>query len=181
MDELNALQYLDAVVRETLRVHPPVASTVRVAGKDDVIPLGAPYVDAHGRMHDSIRIGKGSPVVIPILAMNRSKRIWGEDAYDFKPERWLSATAPGAVQSMPGVWGNMMTFLGGPRSCIGYRFALVEMKALIFTLVRAFEFELAVPEERMTKKNAVVQRPYVRDEMEKGSQLPLLIRPHRYA
>jgi cytochrome P450 len=37
-----------------------------------------------------------------------------------------------------------MTFLGGQRACIGFKFAVLEMKALLFHLIRAFEFELAV-------------------------------------
>lgn len=71
-----------------------------------------------------------------------------------------------------------MSFLGGPRACIGYRFSLIEMKALIFALVRAFEFELAVPPEEIIKKSTAVQRPLVRSEMVKGCQLPLLIKPY---
>ena len=54
MDELNALPYLDGVVRETLRVHAPVASTVRIAIQDDVLPLGEPIKDKYGRMMDGI-------------------------------------------------------------------------------------------------------------------------------
>lgn len=41
-----------------------------------------------------------------------------------RPERW--ETTPDAAASIPGIWGHMLTFLGGPRACIGYRFALVE-------------------------------------------------------
>lgn len=63
-------------------------------------------------------------VMIPILAMNRSKELWGEDSFEFKPERWEKP--PEAISSIPGVWGHMMTFIGGPRACIGYRFSLVE-------------------------------------------------------
>jgi hypothetical protein len=83
-------------------------------------------------------------VVIPILALNRDVAIWGPDAMEFvcvfsrslqsistfiyqhnsRPERW-EAPPPGA-SAIPGVWGNMLTFLGGPRSCIGFRFSLVE-------------------------------------------------------
>lgn len=48
MDELASLTYLDYVVRETMRVHAPVPSTVRVAGKDDVLPLNQPYTDKDG-------------------------------------------------------------------------------------------------------------------------------------
>jgi cytochrome P450 len=54
MDELNALPYLDAVVRETLRIHAPVPSTVRVATQDDFLPLGEPIKDKYGRIMDGI-------------------------------------------------------------------------------------------------------------------------------
>ncbi|KAI0920485.1 hypothetical protein AcW1_002208 [Taiwanofungus camphoratus] len=174
MDELMALPYLDAVIRETLRVHSPVPNTIRIAMQDDIIPLDKPYTDVHGQVHDNIKVKKDSMIFIPILVMNRSKALWGDDAHEFRPERWEAL--PEAVQSIPGVWGNMLSFLGGPRACIGYRFSLVEMKALIFTLVRAFEFELAVPPAEIMKKSIVVQRPLVRSEMNKGHQMPMMIK-----
>ncbi|KAI0828219.1 cytochrome P450 [Trametes gibbosa] len=172
MDELNSLPYLDAVVRETLRIHSPVPTTIRVATKDDVIPVSEPFVDRFGKVQDTIRISKGTPIVIPILAMNRSKKLWGEDAFEFKPERWENP--PEAISGIPGVWGHILSFLGGPRACIGYRFSLVEMKALIFTLVRAFEFELAVDRSDVYKKTSIVQRPLLHSAPEQGGQMPLL-------
>ncbi|OBZ67966.1 Alkane hydroxylase MAH1 [Grifola frondosa] len=177
MDELMSLPYLDAVIRETLRVHAPVPATIRVATKDDVIPLNQPFVDRNGETQDCIRISEGSLIFIPILAINRMKELWGEDSFEFKPERWESI--PETVSSIPGVWGHLLSFLGGPRSCIGYRFSLVEMKALVFTLVRAFEYELAVPPEEVTKKTSLVQRPFLRSELDKGNQMPLLVKPYR--
>ena len=57
MDELSSLTYLDMVVRETLRVHAPVPSTMRVATKDDVIPVAEPFVDRTGEVRDSIKYG----------------------------------------------------------------------------------------------------------------------------
>ena len=84
MDELNALPYLDAVVRETLRHHAPVAATTRVAVQDDVIPLDTPLTDRNGRTRDHIEIKKGDLVFFPILSINRRKEIWGEDAHEFK-------------------------------------------------------------------------------------------------
>ncbi|KAF8131040.1 cytochrome P450 [Boletus edulis] len=177
MDELMALPYLDAVVRETLRVHSPVPNTLRFATKDDVIPIEKPYTDKYGVMHDSIRISKGDPIFIPILVLNRSTELWGPDAHEFMPERWQSI--PEAVSHIPGVWGHLMSFLGGPRACIGYRFSLVEMKAILFTLVRAFEFELAVPVSEIGKKSTLVQRPVLRSDPKNKSQLPLLIQPYR--
>ncbi|KAH9885222.1 cytochrome P450 [Cubamyces lactineus] len=174
MDELNSLTYLDAVVRETLRVHAPVPMSYRMVVKDDIIPVSEPFVDLNGQVQDSIRISKGDGIDVPILSLNRSKKLWGEDALEFRPERWENT--PEAVSSIPGVWGHLLTFLGGPRACIGYRFSLVEMKALVFTLVRAFEFELAVPAEDVQKKSSVVQRPQLRSAPEQGSHLPLLVK-----
>lgn len=55
MEQLNALPYLDCVVRETLRVHAPVASTVRIAMKDDILPLNTPFTDKKGRVQHGIR------------------------------------------------------------------------------------------------------------------------------
>ncbi|KAF8894813.1 cytochrome P450 [Infundibulicybe gibba] len=176
MDELNALPYLDAVVRETMRVHAPVPLTIRVAMKDDVLPLNEPFRGRDGILHDEVRITAGQTIIIPILAMNTAKSIWGEDSHEFRPERW--ASVPEAASTIPGIWGNMLTFLGGPRACIGYKFSLVEMKALLFTLIRAFEFELAVPAKDITRKSAIVQRPFVASDPKGGNQMPLLITPY---
>ncbi|KAJ7154082.1 cytochrome P450 [Mycena filopes] len=173
MDELNALPYLDWVVRETLRVHAPVPSTGRIAMRDDIIPLGTPFTDLKGKIHDSIRVRKGSIITIPILSLNRDVEIWGPDAMEFVPERWETASS----NTIPGVWGHMLTFLGGPRSCIGFRFSLIEMKALLFTLIRTLEFSLAVPLEDVGKKStAIVQLPMLRSEPGAGNQMPLLVR-----
>ncbi|GLB35548.1 putative cytochrome p450 [Lyophyllum shimeji] len=174
MDELNALPYLDMVVRETMRVHAPVASTIRSAVKDDILPLSKPFTDRKGVVHDTVRVNEGQTLLIPILAINRDKSIWGEDAMEFRPERWEKV--PEAAAAIPGVWGNMLTFLGGPRACIGYRFSLVETKALLFTLIRAFEFELAVPVKDIVKKSSVVQRPVLVTDPEGRNQMPLLIK-----
>jgi len=177
MDELMALPYLDAILRETLRVHPPVPSTSRFAMRDDVLPVEKPYTDRYGVVRDTIKIAKGDPIFIPILAMNRSKELWGPDAYEFKPERWTNV--PEAVSQVPGIWGHLLTFIGGPRACIGYRFSLVEFKAILFSLVRAFEFELAVPVSEVGSRTAIVQRPVLRSDPTHQPQLPLLVRPYR--
>lgn len=84
MDELSSLPYLDAVVRETLRIHAPVPTTMRVATKDDVIPVSEPFVDRHGKVQNSIHISKGSPIIIPVLSLNRSTELWGADALEFR-------------------------------------------------------------------------------------------------
>jgi len=54
MDTLNSLPYLDAVVRETMRLHAPVPNSTRIVLKDDFIPLSAPIVGKDGKKSDSL-------------------------------------------------------------------------------------------------------------------------------
>ncbi|KZS96686.1 cytochrome P450 [Sistotremastrum niveocremeum HHB9708] len=173
MDVLNSLPYLDAVVRESLRFYAIVPSTIRIAMQDTAIPLGTPVKDKKGRILHEVRLNKGDGVLIPIISLNTSKEIWGDDADQFRPERWEKV--PDSAHEIPGVWGDLMTFLGGPRSCIGYKFAIIEMKALVFTLVRAFAFEMSDPSYEIVKRSAIVTRPLVKSQMEKGNQMPLKV------
>ncbi|KAJ3514176.1 hypothetical protein NLJ89_g2524 [Agrocybe chaxingu] len=173
MEELNALPYLDMFVRETLRLHTPVPSTIRVAVQDDILPLSEPVQGANGQMVHEIRIRKGQTMAIPLLAVNCRKALWGNDASEFRPERWEHT--PEAASVIPGVWSNLLTFLGGPRACIGYRLSLAEMKALLFTLVKAFDFELAVPPSDLM---SVAKRPSLRSEpYSAGNKMPLKLKP----
>jgi cytochrome P450 len=73
--ELSAAPLLDKVCRETLRIVPPVHSSLRVATQDDVLP------DSKGGEGFSIR--KGTIVHVPIEGMNLDREIWGEDAWKF--------------------------------------------------------------------------------------------------
>lgn len=54
-EQLDALPYLDAVVRESLRLDAPVPITLRVAKQDDVLPLSKPITDKHGKIHESLQ------------------------------------------------------------------------------------------------------------------------------
>ncbi|KAF8209632.1 cytochrome P450 [Mycena galopus ATCC 62051] len=176
MEELQALSYLDCVVRETLRAHSPVIASFRMAMCDDLIPLETAYTDRAGTVNETLKLTKGQIIMIPILALNRDPEIWGTDAHQFIPERW--ERSPAISTSIPGLWSHMLTFFGGPRACIGYRFALVELKALLFTLVRGLEFELAVPANEIGRlPTTIVQQPFIRSERTAGSQMPLLIKP----
>ncbi|PVG01516.1 cytochrome P450 [Serendipita vermifera] len=176
VEALNALPYFEAVVRETLRFYPPVDFTARVAQCDDIIPLSKPFEGADGVMRDHIQIKKGDQFMLPINLMNRMKEVWGPDGDQYNPDRWLGDLPPN-VLAAPGVWANLMTFIAGQRSCIGFKFALLEMKALLYYLVRSFEFELAVRPEDVSKKELIVTRPFLRYEEEKGPQLPMIIKP----
>lgn len=54
-DGVSELPYLDMVVRESLRLHPPISNSERVASEDDVIPLEQEYVDKYGKRKDHVR------------------------------------------------------------------------------------------------------------------------------
>ncbi|KAJ6468435.1 cytochrome P450 [Mycena sanguinolenta] len=118
----------------------------------------------------------GQTIHVPLLAVNTDKEIWGPDAEEFKPERW--ANVPKAVQNAPGMWANLLTFFAGPHNCIGFRFTLVEQKALLFTLIRAFEFENAVPEGGIGRSSAALQRPIVLADKNNTGQMPLIVKRH---
>ncbi|KAF8206796.1 cytochrome P450 [Mycena galopus ATCC 62051] len=175
MEELNALPYLDKVIRETLRVHTPLVSVKRVAMVDDVLPLSVPYTDPTGVVHDSLPITKGQNIYLPLLAVNTDKALWGEDAaaFNYRPERWDHL--PETVKAIPSVWSHLMSFYAGPHNCIGQRFSVAEQKALLFTLIRAFEFELAIPANEIGSTGAL-QRPFLLAEREKGDQMPLIVK-----
>ncbi|KAJ3475173.1 hypothetical protein NLI96_g12014 [Meripilus lineatus] len=140
-DQLVELPYLDAICRETLRLYPPVGSLTRQAQKDIVMPLTWPIRGVDGKMIHEIFVPKGTNVFTSISASNQNKAIWGEDALKWKPERWLSPL-PEAVSAahIPGVYSNLMTFNGGGRSCIGFKFSQLEMKVVLADLVKSFRF-----------------------------------------
>ncbi|CCL99520.1 uncharacterized protein FIBRA_01538 [Fibroporia radiculosa] len=140
-DELDQLPYLDSICRETLRVYPAAPVVIRVATKDTVLPLSEPIVGTDGTMISEIPISKGMEVIVGILGCNSSKALWGEDALEWKPERWLSPL-PATVtkNTIPGVYSNLMTFIGGKRACIGFKFSEMEMKVVMSVLLSNFRF-----------------------------------------
>ncbi|KAK4994245.1 hypothetical protein LTR28_000952, partial [Elasticomyces elasticus] len=105
--DIDSCAYLQAVCNEVLRLWPPVGLTFRVAAADTSI-LGT-------------FVPKDTLVVICPWAINRNTALWGADARDFNPERWLrpgQANKGGADSNY-----SFLTFLHGPRSCIGQAFA----------------------------------------------------------
>ncbi|KAJ7025802.1 cytochrome P450 [Mycena alexandri] len=159
MDDLNSLPYLE--------MHSPAVFARRMAMQDDVLPLSKPYIDREGKSHDSLPIPKGQMMHVPILAINTDKEIWGEDAHEFRPERWEKI--PERASAVPGVWANLMTFFAGPHNCH-------RLKALLFTLIRAFEFEPGVPKNQIgPMMSGILQRPTVIGGSHQGSGLPLIL------
>nr|GAT44998.1 predicted protein [Mycena chlorophos] len=177
LDELSALPYLEKVIREVMRRHSPVVWMQRRALADDVLPLGKPIVGRDGKEHSFLPIRKGQIMRLPIVEVNTSEDVWGPDALEFRPDRWDNV--PAAASSVPSVWANQFTFLAGPHNCIGFRFALAELKALLFTLVRAFEITPAVPKESIGPvTSGQIQTPAVLKD-KYGAGLPVVLTPVR--
>jgi len=117
------------VIRESLRLHPSVPIDAKETLADDTLPNGT-------------WVARGSTVAWSAYAMGRSRRLWGEDAAEFRPERWLEMDSP------PDAY-TYAVFHAGPRECLGKRLAMVEMKALLLMIVKEVQLTLAVPAEEV--------------------------------
>ncbi|KAF2084281.1 putative cytochrome P450 alkane hydroxylase [Saccharata proteae CBS 121410] len=122
-EELKQLKYLQACIKETLRLYPSIPINSRTSNKDTVLPVGG---GRDGKW--PIFLARGTVVGFNIWAMHRRKDIYGPDAEDFRPERW--------EQQRPG-W-HYLPFNGGPRSCLGQQMAMTEAAYVTVRLVQSF-------------------------------------------
>ncbi|USP79523.1 hypothetical protein yc1106_06797 [Curvularia clavata] len=141
--EIDRLPYLNAVLQETMRVYPPVPLTLRETAHDTTIQ--SQFVPA------------GTTVVICPWAVNTSKHLWGPDAREFNPDRWMQ---PGTANT-GGAESNYATttFLHGPRSCIGKDFAKAEFACLVAAFVGRFEFEFEDPDYKVEIQGGITSKP----------------------
>ncbi len=119
-DKICELRYTHAVAMEVLRLHPSVPIDSKYAINDDVLP-------------DGTLIPAGAGVSYLIFAMGRSESIWGEDALQFRPERFLDAKEPSQFK--------YTVFNAGPRNCLGKPLALMTMKMTLAYLLPRFDFK----------------------------------------
>jgi cytochrome P450 len=112
--------YMDMVINETLRLYPPAFRTDRVCNED--------------YFFNGIRIEKGQVWTASIYAVHHDPSIYPEP-YTFDPERFSEAGKRGRDNEA------FMPFGAGPRNCIAMRFALIEMKLLLATVLSRFQFE----------------------------------------
>ncbi|KAK2608837.1 hypothetical protein QQS21_002550 [Conoideocrella luteorostrata] len=131
--DIDNLPYLNAVCSEVLRISSPVAQSIRVANHDVTV--------------QNQFIPKDTLLVLVPWTTNTDPKLWGADAHEFKPERWLSLDQGGTSATNAASGGAtsnyaFMTFLHGPHSCIGGNFAKSELACLLAAWIGRFSFEL---------------------------------------
>jgi cytochrome P450 family 135 len=126
--------YLEAVVKETLRVRPVVVDVVRSLTSE---------AEVAGYM-----LPPGSTVLPAVALVQRSAEHYGDDALDFRPERFLDGSPP------PYTW---IPFGGGVRRCVGAAFATLEMKVVLREVLSRVELAPAsAPDERPVMRGVVM-------------------------
>jgi len=132
--EARELPYLQAVIKEGLRVFPP--GTGLMAKK---VPLG-------GDELNGVFLPAGTKVGVNMWALLRRKDVFGEDSDVFRPERWLESS-PEDLQKMEAVselvWGY------GKYVCLGKSVALIELNKIFVELLRNFDWKLVDPTNPM--------------------------------
>ncbi|XP_032682946.1 cytochrome P450 9e2-like [Odontomachus brunneus] len=121
-DVVNNMEYLDAVVSETLRMYPVAVAFDRVCKRDFELPPTLPGVKPY-------TVKKGHGIWIPIYGFHHDPKYF-EEPDKFNPERFLGEQKKYILNT-----GVYLPFGAGPRMCIGNRFALLETKVLLFHLL----------------------------------------------
>ncbi|KAF9740985.1 cytochrome P450 oxidoreductase [Paraphaeosphaeria minitans] len=127
-EEAAKLKYLQAVVSESLRVHPAMAVNL-----PRVVPSGGANIEGH-------YLPGGTVVGMSAWVVHKDKEVYGEDAHAFRPERWLERDTTDMNRCL-------LTFGAGSRACLGRNMAAQQMSKVIPTLFLNYDMELADPEK----------------------------------
>ncbi|KAG4433764.1 hypothetical protein IFR05_010763 [Cadophora sp. M221] len=121
---LKEMKYLRNVFLEVLRLYPVGPVNARIAKKDTTLPVGG---GPHGMQ--PIMIHKKQQVLYCVYGMHRRQDIYGQDAGEFRPERWESRRQR---------W-DFLPFNGGARQCLGQSFAMMEASYILVRLLQEFD------------------------------------------
>ncbi|KAF7726669.1 Protein kinase alk2 [Apophysomyces ossiformis] len=129
---IKGMKYAHAVFYEGLRLHPSVPDNQKYALHDDILPDGTP-------------VHKGDYIEWSTWSMARSEKVWGADAKEFRPERWITSEGDIRRESQ----GKFNSFNGGPRVCLGQNLATLEGLVAMTSLLKRYKFSL-VPNQEIT-------------------------------
>ncbi|KAJ6554209.1 cytochrome P450 [Mycena capillaripes] len=124
--------------KETLRFYPAGPLSDRVPTEDAVIPLKEAIVTSTGERISQIQVKKGQLLTVAIASYQRLPSRWGDEPDRFNPSRWLNGRTFQEDAVSP--YANLLSFNGGPRICLGWRFAILEMQVIFCELVAKFSF-----------------------------------------
>jgi cytochrome P450 len=122
LERLSQLDLLERVIKETLRLAPPLPFLPREVHKDFELEAGKV-------------VEKGTIVLIPNYGVHRLSSIWGSSSSDFNPDNFLPANTSKRPQN------SAFQFSHGKRMCIGHRYAMVVMKIFLVKVLSEFKFE----------------------------------------
>jgi benzoate 4-monooxygenase len=138
-DMVKHLPYLGYCINETLRYHSPSG-----IGLPREIPAHSRGVTILGRYY-----GPGTVLSVPTYTIHHSKEVWGEDADDFRPERWETLTDQQKTGFIP--------FSHGPRSCVGRNLAEMQLRLMASTWIRRYNVFLRQGE--METREGFLRKP----------------------
>jgi len=129
-EDLSGFKYTEQVLMESLRLFPPAPRIDRVALQDTVV--------------GGYRIPRGAVVEIPIYTVHRDPKLY-PDPDAFRPERFVE-DSPEAIARHPCAH---IPFGGGRRMCLGFRFALQELKMALISLYQHYTLRLDTTRTRL--------------------------------